>query len=113
MKIIYDKNLSDKVKDENDKLIKSDEEKWEKGDYGRNKEHMKRAASEDEKKINEMINSSKKKQKLYALKMSEDLVHELKFIASKKHIGYQTLIKIIASEYVEEWKIKYQNQKSS
>ena len=107
MKIISETDLTKKQKKELDELVKTDEEKWETGDYGRNKKFMKRASPEDEEKINAIINSSKKKQKLYSLKMSEDLVNELKFIATHKHIGYQTLLKIIASEYVDEWKAKH------
>ena len=104
MKVINKKDVNHEEELKYEDLVKRDEKDWEDGDYGKNKKYMVRATPEEENKINEIL-GKKKNQKNYSIKMPEEMVNKLKAIASEKNIGYQTLIKIIASDYIQKnWK---------
>ena len=106
MKTINEKHISKEKSEEYEKLAHDNLDKWEKGDYGRNKNYMARASPEEEKKLNVALGlPKKKKQKNYSIKFDEELIQKVKFVASRKHIGYQTLIKIVIADYLEKnWK---------
>lgn len=110
MKIV---NKSDLDKDTIDKLedsAKKDLDKWEKGDFGKNKEFSKRASSKEESNINRAINTGRKDNlKSVHIKLPEDMIDDLKLIAEHDHMGYQTYLKQIAAKHIREWKKKNQS----
>ncbi|MES2614543.1 MAG: hypothetical protein V4591_03910 [Bdellovibrionota bacterium] len=104
MKVINNKDVTPEEELDYERLVKQDGKEWEEGNFGKNKKYMVRATPEEENKINEIL-EKKKTQRNYSIKMPEDMVVKLKVIASEKNIGYQTLIKIIASDYIQKnWK---------
>jgi predicted DNA binding CopG/RHH family protein len=69
-------------------------EDWERGRLGRDQNFV------------ETVSLNKGKRAISIKAMPDELVNDLKRIAETKHLAYQTLIKMVCQEYVDEWKRK-------
>ena len=94
MKILRDKDLpADKTSDF-EKLIKEDES-------DSSPVELVRAGKDETARLNRAIHGSATT-KAISLKMPGDLLEELKRLANRDHIGYQTYIKFVLAQHVRK-----------
>jgi len=94
MKILRDKDLAADTKSEFQKLITEDEAD------SSSVEHL-RASRVETAQLNRAIHGSANT-KAISLKMPSDLLEDLKRLAHRDHIGYQTYIKFVLAQHVRK-----------
>ncbi len=77
--------------------IENTAEAWESGLLGQSKEHAKTAPKIDETLLNDSLGLQ-----LISLRLQKTLIEDLKLIAKTHGLGYQTMIRKILTEYVND-----------
>jgi predicted DNA binding CopG/RHH family protein len=73
-----------------------DAQDWETGKYGQSEEHARRISSKAERKIDGILGLTP-----VTMRLQKDLVKQLKQIAKKEGLRYQTLIRQILTNHVK------------
>lgn len=105
MKVTDGSHLPEKERKELEELVMEDIEKWEKGDYGKNSQTIKKVPPEKATVLRQAI-VGESELKPISIKMPPVLIEALKELASEDHIGYQTYIKQILSRHVRKEQLK-------
>ena len=77
--------------------IENTAETWENGLLGQSEEHIKVAGRIDEGLINDALGLQ-----LISIRLQKTLIDDLKLIAKMHGLGYQTMIRKILTEYVND-----------
>lgn len=101
MKTVHENNVSEEERELYDRWLKEDGDEWEDGDFGKNPVHAARVSDVEADELNQGIRGKATRQKRIALMMPPELLAELRDLAKRRHVGYQTLIKVLLSEAVE------------
>ena len=99
MKVTDGSHLPEKERKELEEIVMEDIEKWEKGDYGKNSQTIKKVPIEKATVLRQAIVGGSEPKPI-SLKMPPVLIEALKELAAENHIGYQTYIKQILSRHV-------------
>ena len=96
MKIIHSVDLSEELNKKYEEMIQNDV-----SDSSPTQHEL--ASDEESRQLNNAVHGSHRT-KAISIKMPGELLEELKVLASRDHIGYQTYIKFILSQHVRNMK---------
>ncbi len=94
MKVIHSKDVPEELSKKYEDMVKAD-------DADTSSVHHEPASDEETKQLNNAVHGDCRT-KAISIKMPGELLDELKTLARRDHIGYQTYIKFILSQHVRK-----------